>query len=389
MTKKISSDTNDCKTRPVAYPVFANIRCYADCANARQKVSLVGEVLKGVILVPKGRASLIPPEAIVKTYEIGRVPKTLIGLTMMVRSLRSTIGAVCLPVSNEKTALDAISVALFSGVPTILFCWDPPGITVRDRNDILSCLRTLLIDKLLGLAIKCSKGMILNLHPKFVENRFPAQVQKKIHVFPNGTTLDKNREYLKKSTRMPKRFVVACRVNEHKGCWDVVEFFTKLYARDKEVSLVWIGGGNDQDVFRTMLDNGVSPENLIMPGDLPRDAALSYIATASFAINIYPNKPSLKWNYVLKGPEFLSFGLPIVTNDLPGICEYARDGETGIVFADGDIDDAVERTLVVLGNQKIYERMRNNAFKLAEQYDWGLINSRIAEEIWGILGGGE
>ena len=166
MTKKISSDTNDCKTRPVAYPVFANIRCYADCANARQKVSLVGEVLKGVILVPKGGSSLIPPEVNVKTYEVCKVPKSVVGLTMTIRSLRSIIGAICLQVSNERTALAAIFVAMLSGVPTILFCWDPPGITVRDRKDWLSRFRIMMMDRLFGLAIKCSKGLILNLHPR-------------------------------------------------------------------------------------------------------------------------------------------------------------------------------------------------------------------------------
>jgi len=370
-----------------AYLLLEDISCYADCSNARQKIRLVGETLKGVVFIPKGRRDLIPPEAKDGNFEEVDAPHGILALVRFLRARRGKLSGFGYAVSNETTFLKSIVLSLFSGVPTVLFCWDPPGVSVQNRRDIVSRFRIFAMDWLMALAVRCSKGMILNLHPGFLEGRFARSVQRKIFAFPNGTTIEKNLAYANAGKRVPKRFAVACRVNEQKGCWDVANYFVKLYQRDSEVSLVWIGGGKDREVYQYLLDKGVPDDHIVMPGDLPRDEALKYIATASWAINMYPDVPSLRWNYVLKAPEFLSFGLPIVTNDVPGIGEYAVDGETGVVFNSGVLDQAVEKTLNALRDGARHEKMCVAARERSLKYDWLLINRAIADRINALLGG--
>lgn len=372
---------------PIAYPLLDDISCYADCSNARQKVRLVGEVLGGVIAIPKGCSNLVPPEAKVTPLELSRLERGSSALFRMERELRKYACGLCLAVSNEASLFVAIFLALIGKLPIVMFCWDPPGVTVRDKQDYMSRLRCWFLDLLLDWAVCLTKGLILNLHPGFLKGRISKKAQKKIYAFPNGTTFSKNRLFAGSSKRIPKRFVVACKVNEHKGCREVVEFFKKLYAEDNETSLIWIGGGDVEAVRRQLLEGGIKPQQLVMTGSLSRDEALKCIATASFGLNIYSDKPSLRWNYVLKAPEFLSFGLPIVTNNLPGICEYAIDGKTGIVFEPGDIDVGVRKTLAVMRNPATYKCMCENALKRAKCYDWDEINAKIADKIRHLFGG--
>lgn len=370
----------------IAYPVFDDIMCYADCANARQKVRLVGETLGGVIVVPKGRRDLIPPEVKARVLEVPCQRRGIFASVRLVSLLRNKICCWCEEVSNEKSLLRVIVLSLFSRVPVVAFCWDPPGMTVRDKSGPISRIRVWGLDLLFCLAVKLSRGCIMNLHPGFLHGWLGNNCRGKVYSYPNGTTLRKNRSYAEYSKKIPKRFVVACRVNKHKGCCEIIKFFTELYERDNGVSLIWIGGGETEKVRQTILDAGVLAGSLIMTGALPRDEALKYVATASFGLNIYSDVPSLRWNYVLKAPEFLSFGLPIVTNNLPGICEYAVDGETGVVFDDGDISMGVRKTLELLGDDSRYRYMSRKCLERASRYDWGKVNSDIASRIRDMIG---
>lgn len=375
------------KDRCFAYTLFGDILCYADCANARQKIRLVGETLKGVVFIPKGRRDLIPPEAKDGNFEEVDVPRGIWALVRFVRARRNELSGFGCPVSGEKSFLVAIALSLFSGVPIFLFCWDPPGVSARNRRDVISRLRCKALDVLTAIAVSCSKGMILNLHPGFLEGRFSASVRRKIFTFPNGTTIQKNESFAKDAKRVPKRFAVACRVNEQKGCWDVAHFFLELYKRDPEVSLVWIGGGKDRDMYEYFLKHGVPGDRVVMTGNVEREDSLRHIATASLAINLYPDVPSLRWNYVLKAPEFLSFGLPVVTYDMPGVRAYVIDGETGLVVPPGEVNQAVEKTLDLLNDVSRYETMCAAARERASRYDWLLINQAIAGKVNELLGG--
>ncbi len=102
------------------------------------------------------------------------------------------------------------------------------------------------------------------------------------------------------------------------------------------------------------------------------------LASGSIALNAYPDNPSLHWNYVLKAPEFLSLGLPVVSPDMPGVRAYVVENETGLFFKPGDWDAAFERLRNLIGNPDEVARMRMNCLNSANQFDWDVINEQIA-----------
>ena len=363
----------------IAYEVMGDVMCYADNSNARQRIRLVGESLQGILVVPPKGRGLIPPEAKGRVVEAPFSPRGIWQILKLVRHYRGKVRAWHYPVSNEKTFFTSILLSLFSGVPIILGCWDPPGGTLWDRKGLGVAFRRAITIILMNVAIKLSKGLLLTNHIGFWRNKCTKANLKKIHCYPNGTTYEKNRSVAKGVIKVAKRFVMACRVSELKNCWYAADFFIRLWKMDNDVSLVWIGGGLDREVFHYMVDHGVPSDKLIMTGDLKRDEALPYIATATYGLNLYPKTENLKWNYLLKLPEFLSLGLPIISNDLPGSVEYIRDGETGIVVSCDDMETAVRRTYELANNPGATAQMSENALRLALNYDWNRINSDMAK----------
>ena len=370
---------------PIAYAVMGDIMCYADNSNARQRIRLVGESLKGVVVVPPNGRILVPPEAKGRVIEAPFSPRGIWQILKLVRHYRGKVRAWHFPVSNEVTFFTSILLSLFSGVPIILGCWDPPGGTLWDRKGLVAAVRRRVMIPLMNVAIRLSKGLILVHHPGFWESKCSKTTLKKIHFFPDGTTHKKNRLVAEGVRKVPKRLAMACRVSELKNCWYAADFFVRLWKMDNEASLVWIGGGLDREVYQYMLDKGVPADRLIMPGGIGRDEALPYIATATYGLNLYPDVESLKWNYLIKLPEFLSLGLPTVSNDLPGSVEYIRDGETGIVVPCNDLETAVRRTCELVNNPVLTAQMSENALKLAPQYDWHKINDDMARRMEEIL----
>ena len=114
-------------TLPIAYSVMGDIMCYADNSNARQRIRLVGESLGGVLIVPPNGRELIPPEAKGRVVEAPFAPKNAWETLKLVRHYRGKVRGWHVPVSSEKTFFTSILLSLFSGVPIVLGCWDPPG----------------------------------------------------------------------------------------------------------------------------------------------------------------------------------------------------------------------------------------------------------------------
>ena len=78
--------------------------------------------------------------------------------------------------------------------------------------------------------------------------------------------------------------------------------------------------------------------------------------------------------------EAMSCGIPSIAYDVGGVKEIIRDGETGYVVPQGDINGFVDKTLQLLSDRKRYELMRGLCFLRARtMYDWKVVTNKIEE----------
>lgn len=337
-------------------------KIYTRSANAYQKMALVTGPLGGRVIVEPSAREGMPEEFGGRWIDAASVRRDAI---------------ICRAPSNEKSFLRTWWKAI-RGERQVLFCWDPPGVTRRDSKELLWKLRCWLLDVLQAMCIRRSVCTVMNLHPGFMDRRFSKKTQAMVRCFPNGTCVRHNRQ-IGVGERCRCRVVVNNAFWKEKNCYVVAKLLIGIKKRVPEMSIVWIGhGGETENVRKLLRDNGFAAEDIVHLGKSAHDETLRLIASASVALNAYPDVPSLRWNYVLKIPEFMSMGVPVVSVDLPGAREYVRDGKDGYLFGPGDDSAAVDVMVRLLQNENLRAEMSRSAYARAEEYDWRKINDQIA-----------
>ena len=75
----------------------------------------------------------------------------------------------------------------------------------------------------------------------------------------------------------------------------------------------------------------------------------------------------------------MSFGVPVLTSDLPGMSEVITEGENGFMFRSGDAVDLAERLVAVLadvqGRDRVIECARQDM--MGSRFSWDAIGAQL------------
>jgi colanic acid/amylovoran biosynthesis glycosyltransferase len=78
--------------------------------------------------------------------------------------------------------------------------------------------------------------------------------------------------------------------------------------------------------------------------------------------------------------EALAMGLPVISTLHSGIPELIKDGETGFLVPERDVDALAEKLVFVIDNQNIWRSITENGRKFVEQnYEINKLNDRLIE----------
>ncbi len=152
----------------------------------------------------------------------------------------------------------------------------------------------------------------------------------------------------------------------YKGLEDAIAAFAQLVENRGPAPVLVIAGQPKLPGYAALLREMADqvPGVRLIPGRVPDEAIASYWAAADVAVFAYrrlTNSGALI--------EAMSYGVPVIAPDVPAVRELVREGETGFLFAPGDIASlraAMRRAqahpdLPALGRAAL-DRVR--------QYDW-------------------
>lgn len=80
--------------------------------------------------------------------------------------------------------------------------------------------------------------------------------------------------------------------------------------------------------------------------------------------------PGLREGWGLNIIEANALGLPAVAYDVPGLCDSVRNNETGLLAEGGNIRDLAEKTISVLTDILLREKLSVNAINYSKQFSW-------------------
>ncbi len=89
--------------------------------------------------------------------------------------------------------------------------------------------------------------------------------------------------------------------------------------------------------------------------------------------------PSRYESFGLAALEAMACGTPVVASDVGGLSFVVRDGETGCLVPEGDVESLAQCILNLLVNPALRARMSERAVEVAQDYAWPVIANRMIE----------
>jgi glycosyltransferase involved in cell wall biosynthesis len=299
---------------------------------------------------------------------------------------------------------------LCPGIKVVATVHDPPHLTselfkIGFRGGGSRKLRLLerVADKTIGKALETILAKKLTLifvltHQgrKILSRRFPL-LKGKIKYLPHCTYLpeDKLRRRVHQSEVKVCRILFFGYLAPEKNLATLIRAFKatveklQKLPRGREARLRICGGSSPYapgEKFTTYLASlkklcrDLSLEEKVdFPGYIPADEVSSIFASASFLV--LPYGPKLAGRF--SGPLLLAMseGIPVIAPRLESFQEYIKEGETGLLFTDGDMEELSEKMLHLITDHELCEKLGRAAARIIlGQNGWERVEALLKEE---------
>jgi len=80
--------------------------------------------------------------------------------------------------------------------------------------------------------------------------------------------------------------------------------------------------------------------------------------------------PSSKEGWGLTVIESNACATPVLASDVPGLRDAVKDGETGLLYTYGNLDELAAKIILLIKDRSLRERCEVKAFLWAKTFDW-------------------
>lgn len=153
-----------------------------------------------------------------------------------------------------------------------------------------------------------------------------------------------------------------------------------------KLEFIIIGGGDYMNELKQLCKK-LKIQNVNFSGfvsdhrNIEKMLAECVLAVALYDKNVELNKPNLT-NFAdpAKLKSYLASGLPIIMTNVPHIANDLESKECGIIVGYNK-EEIAEKTIALLSNKKLLNKMIENANKYASKYDWNTIFTAAFKEV--------
>lgn len=161
-----------------------------------------------------------------------------------------------------------------------------------------------------------------------------------------------------------KILVMTGRADRYKRVDFVLECMSILPAVGcNPIHFLFIGDGPDLSHFKTSAAKLGVADNCTFAGH--RNDVSTLLEGADIAI--HPSRGEV--GYSLSILEYMRAGLPLVVPNNPSVCEATKDGVTGIVYPDGNVQAAADALCKLANDDSLRKRMEKEASLASHRYN--------------------
>jgi len=265
----------------------------------------------------------------------------------------------------------------FTGIPYLL---------TAHGGDVYSFKKNPLIRLCSDFALKRAKTCTVNSKPTG-QAVHSIRSSASIKVIPMGVDTrlfnpEKNNAKIKERLNIQDSFLLAVgRFAEKKGFKYLIQAMPRILEKKPQVKLVLIGFGPQEEELKRLILELNLENSVLLPGSKTGDELAQYFATADIFIG--PSVVTESGDTEGQGVVFLeamASGTAVIASDVGGVRDAVRDMETGLLIPQKNPEAIAEKTLLLLENQELRNKLAVNGLSLAKsEYSWEKTAERFLE----------
>ena len=133
-----------------------------------------------------------------------------------------------------------------------------------------------------------------------------------------------------------------------------------------------LGTGDDVSHLKKLTSELNLNGNVNFRGFVTDQDKVEYLSRAHVVVN-----SSIKEGWGITNLEANACGTPVISANVPGLRDSVRNGESGLLYEYGDLQDLSAKISLVLSDNSVRTRLSNGAVEWAKKFTW----DRSAEEM--------
>jgi glycosyltransferase involved in cell wall biosynthesis len=270
---------------------------------------------------------------------------------------------------------------LLHNIPTLVIIHHFFGTSIFKETNLAFGTYVLLGEKLVPIYYKRFPFLTISDSSKgeLMQRGIP---EKNITVISNGvsdTFYNYNPGHPKAS--LPSILYVG-RIKKYKGIHFLIQALVKVRQKLPDTELKIVGSGDYLNQLKDLTHQLKLDSSVRFTGFVSEEEKIELYRQAW--VSVYP---SLKEGWGLSNIEANACGTPVAASNVPGLRDSVVDGETGLLFRYGDVDDFADKLIRILSDREFSAKLSKGGLAWAKKFSWdetaekvGQLMERIASE---------
>lgn len=155
------------------------------------------------------------------------------------------------------------------------------------------------------------------------------------------------------------------RIKKYKSVDHLIRAFSIVKKKITDAKLIIVGDGDNLEDLKNLSKELGLDESINFAGFVSEQEKVDILQQCHVVVN-----PSVKEGWGLTVIEANACGTPTVAANVPGLRDSVIDGETGLLYEYGNIEQCAEYIEKLLSDEKYLQTMNKNAVEWAGKFDW-------------------
>jgi glycosyltransferase involved in cell wall biosynthesis len=164
------------------------------------------------------------------------------------------------------------------------------------------------------------------------------------------------------------------RLKKYKSTDHLLKAFVNVKEKIPNLKLIVIGEGDYRNDLVTLAQNLGIANDVSFTGFVDENEKVKLLQQVWFTVST-----SSKEGWGLTVIESNACGTTVMGSNVPGLRDAIKDGETGLLYEYGNINELAEKIIMLVNDSTLRERLGHTALAFAQTFDWNSVAKHVVE----------